>query len=44
MPFRQDDPAGKPTSLVADLTLVPETIAAALTGQQLQPLLLGPQA
>lgn len=43
VPFRQDDPAGKPTSLVADLTLVPETIAAALEGRQLQPLLLGPK-
>ena len=42
VPFRQDDPAGKPTSLVADLRLVPETVAAALEGRQLQPILLGP--
>ena len=41
VPFRQDDPAGKPTSLVADFTLVPQTIQAALEGRQLQPLLLG---
>lgn len=41
VPFRQDDPAGKPTSLVADLSLVPETVAAALEGRQLQPVLLG---
>lgn len=44
VPFRQDDPAGKPTSLVADFSLVPETVAAALEGRQLQPLVLGPKA
>ncbi len=43
VPFRQDDPVGKPTSLVADMTKVTETVAAALEGRQLQPLLLGPQ-
>lgn len=42
VPFRQDDPVEKPTSAVADFTLVPDTIAAALAGQQLQPVLLGP--
>ena len=42
VPFRQDDPAEKPTSLVADFSLVPETIDAALRGQQLQPVLLAP--
>ena len=42
VPFRQDDPVGKPTSLVADMDLVPATVAAALRGEQLQPLLLGP--
>lgn len=41
VPFRQDDPAGKPTSLVADFTLVNATVDAALEGRQLQPLLLG---
>lgn len=44
VPFRQDDPEGKPTSVVADLRLLPDTIAAALEGRQLQPLLLGPEA
>ena len=39
VPFRQDDPAGKPTSLVAKMELIPQTIDAALKGQQLQPLL-----
>jgi len=43
VPFRQDDPVGKPTSLVADLSLVPDAVAAALEGRQLQPLLLGPE-
>lgn len=42
VPFRQDDPTGKPTSIVADFSLVPDTIAAALEGRQLQPVLLGP--
>jgi dipicolinate synthase subunit B len=42
VPFGQDDCHKKPTSLVADFSLVPETIAAALNGEQLQPLLLGP--
>ena len=31
-----------PTSLVADMTKVTETVTAALRGEQLQPLLLGP--
>ena len=44
VPFRQDDPQGKPTSLVADFSLVPDTVAAALKGEQLQPLLLAPPA
>jgi dipicolinate synthase subunit B len=40
VPFGQDDPAKKPTSLVADFTLIPQTLEAALKGQQIQPLLL----
>lgn len=43
VPFRQDDPVSKPTSLVADFSLVPQAISAALRGEQLQPLLLGPE-
>lgn len=42
VPFGQDDCAGKPASLVADFSLVPDTIEAAVRGAQLQPLLLGP--
>ena len=41
VPFRQDDPATKPTSLVADFDLVPDALEKALAGQQLQPVLLG---
>lgn len=40
VPFRQDDPVNKPTSMVADFTRIPETIAAALESRQLQPILL----
>jgi dipicolinate synthase subunit B len=43
VPFQQDDPVHKPTSLVADMERIPETIAAALRGEQLQPVLLGPK-
>ena len=32
VPFRQDDPVGKPTSLVAEMGLVTATVAAALRG------------
>ena len=39
VPFRQDDPAGKPTSLVADFSRVADAAQAALEGWQLQPLL-----
>ena len=39
VPFRQDDPVQKPTSIVADLTLLPPALEAALDGQQLQPLI-----
>ena len=41
VPFGQDDPAGKPNSLVADFSRIGETAEAALSGEQLQPILLG---
>lgn len=41
VPFGQDDPEGKPRSLVADFEQVSETLIAALEGRQIQPLLLG---
>ena len=40
VPFGQDDPAAKPASLKADLSLLGDTVAAALEGRQLQPVLL----
>ena len=40
VPFGQDDPVRKPTSLVADFSKIPQTLEAALGGRQLQPLLL----
>lgn len=40
VPFGQDDPRSKPTSLVADFSKIPETVDAALRGTQLQPMLL----
>ncbi len=40
VPFGQDDPVAKPGSLKADLGLLGETLAAALEGRQLQPVLL----
>ena len=39
VPFGQDDPDRKPCSLMADFTLIGETVRAALEGRQLQPLL-----
>ena len=42
VPLRQDDPQGKPTSLVGDFSLVGETVEAALEGWQLQPVFLPP--
>ena len=40
VPFGQDDPLQKPTSIVANFRMIPETLAAAIAGQQLQPVLL----
>ena len=40
VPFGQDDPVGKPTSLIADFSRILPTVEAALEGRQLQPLLL----
>ena len=40
VPFGQDDPFKKPTSIVADFAKIPETVEAALEGAQIQPVLL----
>lgn len=38
VPFYQDDPVGKPNSLAADLTLIEDTVSAAMEGRQIQPV------
>lgn len=40
VPFRQDDPENKPTSMVADFSRIHEALDAAMEGKQLQPMLL----
>jgi dipicolinate synthase subunit B len=40
IPFGQDDPTGKPNSLVAHMDLLPATIEAAISGEQIQPILV----
>ena len=40
VPMRQDDPKGKPHSLVADFTLLPESLSCALKNNQRLPLFL----
>ena len=40
IPFGQDDPYNKPTSMVADFTKLLPALDAALEGKQLQPILL----
>ncbi|GAK10971.1 LOW QUALITY PROTEIN: dipicolinate synthase subunit B [Geomicrobium sp. JCM 19039] len=40
VPFGQDDPIKKPTSLVARMQAIPSTIEDALDGRQFQPLLI----
>lgn len=39
VPFRQDDYKKKPTSVVGDFSLIPDTVAAALKGVQMQAVL-----
>ena len=40
VPFGQDDPVHKPTSMVADFEKIPQALEAALGGRQIQPVLL----
>ena len=40
VPFSQDDPEGKPNSMVADFCKIPQALTAALEGRQLQPLII----
>ena len=39
VPFKQDDPAKKPNSLQSDFSRMGETVEAALSGKQLQPII-----
>ena len=41
VPYGQDDPVGKPRSLVADFDKISAALSAALAGAQLQPMLYG---
>ena len=40
VPFGQDDPLKKPTSLIADFAQIPQAMEGALAGQQIQPMFL----
>src|SRR5690606_40869644 len=40
VPFGQDNPREKPTSMVSDMNLLADTVVAALQGYQLQPLVI----
>ena len=40
VPFGQDDPSGKPRSLIADFNELPDTVLCALEGKQFQPLII----
>ena len=40
VPFGQDDPIKKPTSMVADFSKIPHALELALEGKQMQPVLL----
>ena len=40
VPFGQDAPEKKPTSMVADFTKIPDTLTLALEGKQIQPIIL----
>lgn len=40
VPFGQDSPEKKPTSMVADFSKIPDALALALEGKQIQPIIL----
>lgn len=40
VPMLQDDPTGKPHSLVAELEMIPRAVEAAMRGEQLRPIFL----
>ena len=42
VPYRQDNPAEKPKSIVALMHRIPDTIESAINGKQIQPIIVGP--
>ena len=40
VPFGQDDPISKPSSMVADFRQIPQALYSALQGKQLQPVII----
>lgn len=40
VPFGQDDPLSKPSSMIADFQQIPDALEAALEGKQIQPVIL----
>ncbi len=40
VPFGQDDPVQKPTSIVADFSKIPDALSQLLEGKQIQPLII----
>jgi dipicolinate synthase subunit B len=40
VPYRQDDPQGKNSSLICDFSLIPQTVEEALKGKQIQPIFI----
>ena len=40
VPFGQDDPEKKPSSMVADFTRIPQTLTLAASGKQIQPVII----
>lgn len=44
VPMRQDDPKGKPHSLVAEMSLIKECVSSMEIGRQMRPIFLEPKA
>lgn len=43
VPYGQDSFQGKPNSMVADFALIPKALESALSGEQLQPIVISPK-
>lgn len=43
VPFGQDNCKGKPTSMVADFSLISDSLESALRGEQIQPVVIAPK-